>query len=349
MIRVIKLASAFVAVIVGAGFASGQEILLYFTRFGMKGMFAASFATVLFTYFGMILLKVGSRLKTTSHEQTFHFLGGRLLGTILDILITCALFGVGVVMISGAGSIVEQQYGAIPVIGSLGLVIIIILTLLLDVEKIINLLGMSVPFLIIAIVGVSVYSLLTMEVDFVELDLIAKSHPSPLPNWFVSAVNYVSLNITLGAGMAFLIGSAEKEERTAAAGGFLGGLIVGLLVVFSHVAMLSRIDVVMYADMPLLLLMNEISTKLGIVMTFVLLAMIYSTAVGMFYTFIARFFEMTSQAKIIPIIITVCCAFWASFIGFTKLVALFYPLIGYLGLVLMVILIYAPFKMKKIN
>lgn len=42
-------------------------------------------------------------------------------------------------------------------------------------------------------------------------------------------------------------------------------------------------------------------------------------------------------------------AFAASFVGFTDLVSHFYPLIGYLGLVLIAVLIIAPIRMKTIQ
>jgi len=48
--KVLKMASAFIGIIVGAGFASGKEILLYFTSFGHLGTVAAIISTVLFAY-----------------------------------------------------------------------------------------------------------------------------------------------------------------------------------------------------------------------------------------------------------------------------------------------------------
>lgn len=56
MKRVLLIASAFIGVIVGAGFASGQEVLQYFTSFGMMGTFGAMITTALFTYVGMMLV-----------------------------------------------------------------------------------------------------------------------------------------------------------------------------------------------------------------------------------------------------------------------------------------------------
>ena len=42
MWKILKMASAFIGVIVGAGFASGQEVLQYFTSFGHWGTAAAA-------------------------------------------------------------------------------------------------------------------------------------------------------------------------------------------------------------------------------------------------------------------------------------------------------------------
>ena len=50
MFRVLKIGSAFVGIIVGAGFASGQEILQYFTSFGYIGTLAAVVSMILFAY-----------------------------------------------------------------------------------------------------------------------------------------------------------------------------------------------------------------------------------------------------------------------------------------------------------
>jgi len=45
-----QIGSAFVGLIVGAGFASGQEIMQYFTSFGLMGIVGAVVATVVFAF-----------------------------------------------------------------------------------------------------------------------------------------------------------------------------------------------------------------------------------------------------------------------------------------------------------
>src|SRR5699024_10172703 len=70
-------------------------------------------------------------------------------------------------------------------------------------------------------------------------------------------------------------------------------------------------------------------------------------AVSMFYAFVARFLEMNTKKANLAIIVTGIVGFAASFVGFTDLVAWFYPTIGYFGLFLIGALVYAPFKLAK--
>lgn len=50
MKKSIEMAGAFIGVIVGAGFASGQEILQFFTSFGWWGIIGGVIAAVLFAF-----------------------------------------------------------------------------------------------------------------------------------------------------------------------------------------------------------------------------------------------------------------------------------------------------------
>src|SRR5690625_5044745 len=158
MFRVLKMGSAFIGIIVGAGFASGQEILQYFTSFGHLGTIGAIVATALFAYLGMTLTKLGSRLKATSHKKAIYAISGRYLGYVVDAIIIFTLFGVGVVMIAGAGSTVNQQFGLPVFIGSLIMTILVMLAMTLKVDKVIGVIASITPFLLIFIMIISIYS-----------------------------------------------------------------------------------------------------------------------------------------------------------------------------------------------
>lgn len=347
MWNVFKIASAFIGIIVGAGFASGQEVLQYFTSFGYMGTAAAGVATALFAYLGMMLTQLGSRTRTQSHKTVVYQISGRYIGVVVDYVIIFTLFGVGVVMIAGAGSLLKQQYGFDPYVGSVLMTLLISATVLMNVDRVIALIGSITPFLVLALMVICVYSLATMDRTFAELAPIADGIESTLPHWLVSAVNYVSFNIAVGAAMSLVMGGAEKNETVAKWGGLLGGAGVGILIMISHLAMFSQIDKVAGYPMPLLKIIEGVSPWLAQGMALVLFGMIFSTGAGMFYAFIARFVELRTPAANRFAVITLVTGFIASFVGFTDLVAVFYPLIGYLGLFLVGALMYAPFKLKR--
>lgn len=127
----------------------------------------------------------------------------------------------------------------------------------------------------------------------------------------------------------------------------VGGLILGVLILLIHLAIFSKIEEVGALDMPMLGIVSNLSPILGIIMSIVIFCMIYNTAVGMFFSFSARFAESGTQKFKTFFTITMIVGYLASFVGFTGLVSYFYPLIGYLGIILILALVAAPFIIKK--
>src|SRR5699024_6339749 len=146
MLRVFKIGSAFIGIIVGAGLASCQEILQYFTSFGHWGTVGAVLSIVLFAYLGMTLTRVGSKLKTSSHKEAINKISEKYLGILVDAVIVITLFGVGVVMIAKASSTMNQQYGMQVFLGSLIMILLILATMMLKVDKVISVIGSISPF-----------------------------------------------------------------------------------------------------------------------------------------------------------------------------------------------------------
>lgn len=344
MKRSLKIASAFIGIIVGAGFASGQEILQYFTSFGYWGLAGVGLAAILFAYLGKVLTGLGSRLQTVSHEEAVFRIGGRVVGRIIDYTLIITLFGILVVMVAGAGSIFSQQFGLSPVTGRIIITVLIIATIMLNVKKVITIIGSITPFLIVMVVGIAVYSLATMDASFTELNPVAKEQLSAGPHWLIAAINYISLAIALTTAMALVLGGAEKNEKVAARGGMIGGFVFGILILLSYLAIFSKVNVVGTADLPMLRLADNISPILGIVMALVIFSMIYNTAVSLLLSFSARFTTMGTKQFKLFVIIAGLAAFGLSFAGFTQLVNWLYPAIGYLGLLLVGALILADVR-----
>lgn len=347
MKKSLQIGGAFVGLIVGAGFASGQEIMQYFTSFGIMGIVGALIATVVFAFLGMTLAQLGSQLQTTSHKGVIYHIGGRYIGFVLDFLITFFLFGVAVVMFAGSGSTFEQMFSINPMVGSIVMLVATIGTLLLNVKNIINIIAVVTPYLMVVIFIILIYSLFTMDISISEADEIAKTQNAAASNWFMGALLYVSYNIAAGAAILIVMGGTLKDIKVAGLGGVFGGIMLGLLIILINVTMFVKMDVVAGVDMPTLELAKQIHPVVGVLMAISLLGMMYNTAVGMLYAFTVRFVAPEHKMFKPALILVGIAGFLASFVGFTTLVGKVYATMGYLGFTLIIAVVIAWIRKRK--
>lgn len=123
--RAITMAFAYVGVLTGAGLASGQELMQYFIGFGKAGLIAVVVVGILHALFGVMVLSMGSFFLAKEHSKVLDEITHPIIVKILDwgLIITC--FVLGFVMIAGAGSNLNQQFGLQSWIGSLICVVLI--------------------------------------------------------------------------------------------------------------------------------------------------------------------------------------------------------------------------------
>ena len=345
--KVFRIVMAFMGVFTGAGFASGQEIMQYFTSFGLWGIVGAVVATVLFAFVGMILLNLGSYYNAESHLDVFGNIANNVISRIIDIFLLITLFGIGVVMIAGAGSNLNQQFGWPIWAGSALVAVLLIVMGMSGTDKVISAISAITPVLVVFVLIISGGTLLFTDFSFQELDPVAKNLSSTLPNWFVSAVNYAAFNITFGASMTFVVGGEEDDRKTASLGGLIGGIGVGLLILLNNFALFATVDHVSDSSLPMLALAQHIHPVIGFLMAIVLFTLIWSTGMSLFYSFTSRFSESGTKKFNIILITAVIVGFGLSFFGFTTLISYFYPIVGYVGIFIIAVLIYGWLQTRK--
>ena len=77
------------------------------------------------------------------------------------------------------------------------------------------------------------------------------------------------------------------------------------------------------------------------------LAMIYSTGVGMFFAFASRWAEPNTNKFRVIAVVTTIIGIWLSEYGFGKLVGSVYPLMGVLGVVIVIAIFWYWLKTRK--
>jgi len=154
-LSVFSIAATYIGTVVGAGFASGQEVLQFFGYHGTKGFIGLSVATFMFIVYGYIVMALGHSLNATSHQKVIMKAGGPVLGKIVDYIVIFFLFGALTAMIAGSGAIFKEQFGLSVTIGSTTMTILSVITVLMGIAGVISAISFVVPLLLIGVFAVS--------------------------------------------------------------------------------------------------------------------------------------------------------------------------------------------------
>lgn len=345
--KTITIMLAYVGVVTGAGLASGQELFQYFVGLGLKGIVGISMVAILHMLIGGLLLQLGSHYLANDHSEVFDEITNKFISKFMDLSLIFTCFVIGFVMIAGAGSNLNQAFGTPSVIGSIICTVLIIGVGMLDFEKVSKVIGSFTPFIIVFTLIGSIYTFTHYKPDWQAINEVARSLPSNFDTVGVSVLNYFGMCLMTAVSMALVLGGDELNTGEAGIGGLLGGLLVGILGILIVLTLFIRVDEVKGLDIPMLYIIEDINPILGKVMAAVIFGMIFNTAISLFYALARRFSNGDEKKFKILLVVLTLVGFALSFGGFKKLVSVFYPIIGYAGIIMLVVLVFAYFKERS--
>ncbi len=337
--KYLSVAFAYVGVIIGAGLASGQDLLQYFLSFGSIGFVGIVGVGLLNVLFGGIALQLGSYYRSDNHDEVFERIAHPALRRVIDVVLVFSGFAMGFVMLAGAGANLEQQFGMPAWAGSALCAVLVVLTAFLDFDRIMKVIGVFTPMIVLAITVLTVYSLARPHPGLAELDAIASRVPPALPNLWLSTINYFALCVVGGIAMAFVLGGSVLRIGEARRAGRVGGIIIALVVGADALALYLNLDRVWDVNVPALEIARSIHPAFAFAYTLIIFALIYNTVFSLFYSTARRFSGGSTTRMRLVLVGVVALGYAASFMGFKKLVGAMYPIIGYLGIALLGVLV----------
>ena len=336
--KYLSAAFAYVGVIVGAGLASGQDLLQYFLAYGAIGLIGIAALGVLNVIFGAVALQLGSYYRSDNHDVVFEQIARPALRRIIDVVLVFSAFTMGFVMLAGAGANLEQQFGLPAWAGSALCAVLVVLTAFLNFDRIMKVIGVFTPIIMVAIAVLMIYSLVTPHASVAELDAAARNVTPALPNLVFSTLNYFALCVVGGIAMAFVLGGSILRIGEARRAGHIGGVLIALVLGADAVALYLNVDRIWNFDVPALEIARSVHPAFAFVYTLVIFALIYNTAFSLFYSTARRFSGGSTARLRIVLVAVVAAGYAASFMGFKKLIGAMYPIIGWLGVALLVVL-----------
>ncbi|WP_270942566.1 hypothetical protein [Romboutsia lituseburensis] len=340
------IAGAIVSVCIGSGFATGQELLQFFTAHGYKGLFTGLICMITMCYCCSTLLMLGKSGKIKDSNDIFIYLFGKYIGSVFKLLIPLFCLCSFVVMISGAGATLTQYYGINKSIGQVLLALLSLISVMMGMNKVLNILGKIGPIIIIVVITVSI---ITIFKNFDNLDKVPQvldriNINRAVNSWWMSGIIYSGLNIIFVTQFLVGAGSSLKYDSSCKWGGIIGGVAFMGAAMFINIAFLSDINNVYKLDIPTLYMAKNVSTIVANIFTIILVAEIYTTAAPLLWNVCSSFAkEKTVKFNIIAVGCTVLGIIGGS-LPFAKLVNIMYPISGIVGIFIIIGLVCRKFR-----
>jgi uncharacterized membrane protein YkvI len=328
-----QVAFTYIGALVGAGFASGQELLKFFTVFGRNGIIGAGLSGILFGLFGLLLMKVIVREKIENYGHLLCYLFGRRLAFFVEGVLVFFLLSSLAVMLVAGGSLFGQLWASPFWLGFLLTTVVVCLALWVGLEGVLWLNTALVPGLVLLSLVVALGGLPDRAgavTTSAKLNLIGD-------HWFLATCLYVSYNFILG--LVILSSLGHTAENGGRKGVLLGGIVLGLLAAVISFSLLKQPFPVVSQALPLLVLAYQVHPLLGWAYSFVLWAAILTTALSISFGLLKRLEQLLVLPRWGAILLLFIPTFPFLYWPFPQLVVIIYPLIGYSGFVFLLLIL----------
>ena len=335
----LKIAAIYASVFLGAGFASGQELLHYFIGFGRIGLLGIMISGVLFALTGWAVLRICRREGIKNYHQLMRHLFGAKLGGIMEGAVVAFLFCLFVAMLAGAGATGREAFGLPFTTGSVATGGAVFLVLCFGLTGIVKVNLILAPFMLFGGIFIGLFSF------FAYTHSVFAIFPGRSVGiaWLLSAVVYASYNLVTGVPILAATSKMATEKKDAMLGGLLGGGVITLLGICMALPLFLYHANVIRLEIPFLYIVLQHGNSLRLFYLAVLISAIMTTAACNAFA-VAEWLKTRGYVCKIKIAAVLCfVGIVASHIGFSNIVAYVYPAFGFLGLFKILVVLWHGF------
>jgi uncharacterized membrane protein YkvI len=334
-----QIAAVYVGTVVGAGFATGREIVEFFSRFGFFGLISILMSGYLFIILGSKLMRMAAQINAKSYQEFNEYLFGKWPGRIINLFMLFMLLGVSAVMLSGAGAVFQEQLGLPKNLGVFLTIFLSIVVMLVGTKGLFAVNTVVVPLMISFSLILMFFSI--RMPNFIDQILFI---PHAQDGWksVVAPFSYTALNLGLAQAVLVPIATEVKDDWTIKWGGILGGTALTLILIASHSTLIMLPNLEVY-NIPMAIIMKQLAPFLYWVFVLVIYGEIFTSVIG-------NVFGLDRQLKqylTIPTMVSVTAIFVVSYlislINYGTLLSYLYPLFGYICMTFFILLWMKPF------
>ena len=341
---ILKVVFVIIGTMIGAGFASGQEIYLFFFSYGIEGIIGLFISSLIV---GIVIdktFKIVDKYGTGTYKELLDILikkDGKIkpiINTIINLFILITFF----IMIAGFGAYFEQELGMNSLVGSSILAITTFIIFMTSVKGVVKANELLVPVLIGFLVVIGIINLKDVHIFELENYLLKTNSSSFI--W--SAVLYSSYNSILLIPVLLTLKNYIHGKKQIFKIAIISTIIIVLLSIVVFL-LLVRVDVdITKLKMPAVYVVTNMFAILKYIYGFIILGSIFTTTISLGTSFLQN---TTKNKKSYTQIAAIMCitSVLISKIGFSNLVSSLYPIFGYLGLLQILKLVMTKVRIKQ--
>ncbi len=336
---ILKVVFVIIGTMIGAGFASGQELYLFFFSYGIKGLIGILISSFIMGFVVYKIFQIVNKYGVNTYKDFLDILmpkGGKLK-PIINIFINIFILITFFIMIAGFGAYFEQEWGMNRFLGSIFLAMASFIIFMTSVKGFVKANELLVPVLISFLVMIGMMNL--KNVPFLELgNYVVKTNES---NFMISAILYSSYNSILLIPVLLTLKDYIQNKRQILKIAMISTIIIMVLSIIIFL-LLVNVDVdITKLEMPAVYVVSNMFQILKYLYGFIILGSIFTTAISLGTSFLQNLKQKKNSYTQIAAIMCITSVL-ISKIGFSNLVSLLYPIFGYLGLIQI-------FKLTMIN
>ena len=339
----VKIAAVYGSVFLGAGFASGRELIQYFVGFGGIGIWGLIIAGVLFALTGWAVLSICRRQGINNYSGLMRYLMGDKIGPLMEGLVVGFLFCLFVAMLAGAGATVRQAFNLPFTLGAVVIGLVVFAVLCFGLEGIVKFNVILAPFMLAGGIFVGLFSYLT------------HTNPAFLAQesmlgfaWFVSAVVYASYNLVTGIPVLAATSGLATGKLDAMFGGIVGGGIITIVGICMALPLFLFYAEVIHLEIPFLYITSGYGHEFNIMYLAILITALLTTAACNAFAVLQWFEGRGYSTNKVTIAAMLCLAgILASHVGFSTIVAYVYPLFGLIGIFKITVILFSAVAKRE--
>ena len=333
----LKIVYVIIGTLIGAGFASGQEIYQFFYAYGIFGLAGITISTILLSYAIYKVLKIVKTKQIKNYKQLLDqivenkpkkkYLNIKTItNNVINLFVLITFF----IMIAGFGAYFQERLGIHHIIGSSILAIICFYVLQKNIQGVVKVNEIIVPILIIFIIIIGTMTLQNSIQNIKNIQIEKQG-------WLISSFLYAGYNSILLIPVLITLKQylkKEKRNKQITKIALLSGIITITLGITVYLILTNIKEGINQIELPVAEVVSQMSKIIQIIYGAIIMLSIFTTSVALGNSYLSNTNKNRKTLTIIICILAVLC----SNIGFANLISYVYPLFGILGLIQLVFL-----------